>query len=299
MPARTQHRSSIAPPRHHPSQNPFSCDRFVCPGKLIVEGSWQPEAYAAWHRLAWSGMLGAAVILFPTCTLTLQAHQQLLALLRAAHLQGCHVYFEYPSGCPGEVEDLYIRLCQELASHCAQARLWHDKHSIIICSTDCLVSTLASQDDGLGTLSGIASKHCTSILQAPIGVDALIKHMPSCYLPKRPAVCDGAGMFSTADHSANSTSTGPKPLAQLARSFKYYLGSHGLVKHTSNHLSEGKDEPPLSEEHGIALASIIHSMLARCLLVLSGLCRAVDSGRPHKTPWISRMISAMISAPHR
>ena len=33
-------------------------------------------------------MLGAAVILFPTCTLTLQAHQQLLALLRAAHLQG-------------------------------------------------------------------------------------------------------------------------------------------------------------------------------------------------------------------
>ena len=216
-----------------------------------------PTDIAAWHRLAWSGMLGAAVILFPTCTLTLQAHQQLLALLRAAHLQGCHVYFEYPAGGLGEVQGLYIQLCQELASHCAQARLWKDKHSIIICSTDSLVSTLASQDDGLGTLSGIASKHCTSILQAPIGADALIKHMPSCYLPKRPAVCDGAGMFSTADHSANNTSTGPKPLAQLARSFKHYLASHGLVKHISNHLSEGRDEPPLSEEHGIA--SIHHT----------------------------------------
>ena len=129
--------------------------------RTIVEGSWQTEEYAAWHRLAWSGM---------------QAHQQLLALLRAAHLQGCHVYFEYPAGGLGEVEDLYIQLCQELASHCAQVRLWKDQHSVIICSTDSLVSTLASQDDGLGTLSGIASKHCTSILQAPIGVDALIKY---------------------------------------------------------------------------------------------------------------------------
>ena len=62
--------------------------------RTIVEGSWQTEEYAAWHRLAWSGM---------------QAHQQLLALLRAAHLQGCHVYFEYPAGGLGEVEDLYIQ----------------------------------------------------------------------------------------------------------------------------------------------------------------------------------------------
>ena len=69
-------------------------------------------------------------------------------------------------------------------------------------------------------------------------------------------------MFSTADHSANNTSTEPKPLAPLALSFKRYLASHGLIKHISSHLSESKDEPPLSEEHGIALASIVHSTLA-------------------------------------
>ena len=215
--------------------------------------------YAAWHRLAWSGMLGAAVLLFPTCTLTLQAHQQLLALLRAAHLQGCHVYFEYPAVGLSEIEDLYIQLCQELASHCAQVRLWQDQHSIIICSTDSLISKLASHGDGLHALSGIAAKHCTSLLQAPIKVDALSKYMAPCYLPKRPAVCDGAGMFSTADHSANNTSTGPKPLAPLAHSFKRYLASHGLVKHISSHLSESKDEPPLSEEHGIECTSIYHT----------------------------------------
>ena len=122
-------------------------------------------------------MLGAAVLLFPTCTLTLQAHQQLLALLRAAHLQGCHVYFEYPAVGLSEIEDLYIQLCQELASHCAQVRLWQDQH------TDSLISKLASHGDGLHALSGIAAKHCTSLLQAPIKVDALSKYMAPCYLP--------------------------------------------------------------------------------------------------------------------
>ena len=112
-------------------------------------------------------MLGAAVLLFPTCTLTLQAHQQLLALLRAAHLQGCHVYFEYPAVGLSEIEDLYIQLCQELASHCAQVRLWQDQH------TDSLISKLASHGDGLHVLSGIAAKRCTSLLQAPIKVISL------------------------------------------------------------------------------------------------------------------------------
>ena len=207
-------------------------------------------------------MLGAAVLLFPAHALTLQAHEQLLALLRAAHLQGCHVYFEYPVVNLSQIEDHYVQICQELAAHCTQVRLWQDQHSVVICSTDSSISKLASHCDGLHALSSIAAKHCTSLLQAPIKVEALPKYMSPCYLPKRPAVCDGAGMFSTADHSANNTSTEPKPLAPLALSFKRYLASHGLIKHISTHLSESKDEPPLSEEHGIALASIVHSTLA-------------------------------------
>ena len=207
-------------------------------------------------------MLGAAVLLFPAHTLTLQAHEQLLALLRAAHLQGCHVYFEYPVVNLSQIEDQYVQICQELAAHCTQVRLWQDQHSVVICSTDSSISKLASHCDGLHALSSIAAKHCTSLLQAPIKVEALPKYMSPCYLPKRPAVCDGAGMFSTADHSANNTSTEPKPLAPLALSFKRYLASHGLIKHISSHLRESKDEPPLAEEHGIALASIVHSTLA-------------------------------------
>ena len=161
-------------------------------------------------------MLGAAVLLFPAHTLTLQAHEQLLALLRAAHLQGCHVYFEYPVVNLSQIEDQYVQICQELAAHCTQVRLWQDQHSVVICSTDSSISKLASHCDGLHALSSIAAKHCTSLLQAPIKVEALPKYMSPCYLPKRPAVCDGAGMFSTADHSANNTSTDPKPLAPLA-----------------------------------------------------------------------------------
>ena len=199
-----------------------------------------------------------------SCTHThpTSARATAIALLRAAHLQGCHVYFEYPVVDLSKIEDQYVQLCQELASHCTRVRLWQDQHSVIICSTDSSISKLASHSDGLHALSGIAAKHCTSLLQAPIKVDALPKYMSPCYLPKRPAVCDGAGMFSTADHSANNTSTDPKPLAPLAHSFKRYLASHGLIKHISSHLSDSKDEPPLSEEHGIALASIVQSTLA-------------------------------------
>ena len=80
-----------------------------------------------------------------------------------------------------------------------------------------------------------------------------------------PAISPSAQLYATARVCLArqiiqqiNTSTGPKPLAQLlARSFKHYLASHGLVKHISNHLSEGRDEPPLSEEHGIA--SIHHT----------------------------------------
>ena len=177
---------------HSTGHDLFTCDRLVCPSELIVEGSWQPDAYAAWHRLAWSGMLGAAVLLFPAHTLTLQAHEQLLALLRAAHLQGCHVYFEYPVVNLSQIEDQYVQICQELAAHCTQVRLWQDQHSVVICSTDSSISKLASHCDGLHALSSIAAKHCTSLLQAPIKVEALPKYMSPCYLPKRPAVCDGA-----------------------------------------------------------------------------------------------------------
>ena len=130
------------------------------------------------------------------------------------------MYFEYPSNCSHEVEATYIQLCQELATHCIQAQLSSAAETVIICSNDHMVSTIAPQGDCLGTLSSIAAKHCTSFLNAPISADALGKHLPSCYLPRRPAVCDGAGMFSTADHSANNISTKPKPPAQLARNFR-------------------------------------------------------------------------------
>ena len=130
-------------------------------------------------------MLGAAVLLFPAHTLTLQAHEQLLALLRAAHLQGCHVYFEYPVVNLSQIEDQYVQICQELAAHCTQVRLWQDQHSVVICSTDSSISKLASHCDGLHALSSIAAKHCTSLLQAPIKVEALLKYMSACYLPKR------------------------------------------------------------------------------------------------------------------
>ena len=137
-----------------------SCDRFSYFANLIAQGAWHPEAYESMHRVVWSGMLGSAIFLFPECA----GAPTTSGTASRAHLQGCHVYFEYPSGVSPEVENMYIQLCQELASHCSQAQLQHARHPSIICSTDSTVGTLASQGDCLDALSKIAAKPSIALL---------------------------------------------------------------------------------------------------------------------------------------
>ena len=192
---------------HSLCTDPFDCDRLSCNAQLLCGDNWQPESYDKLQEFS-----------APPCS-----YFRLCALLRAAHLQGCHVYFEYPSGCMQDVKAHYIQLRQELATHCIQWHLPQGANTSIICSTDSQVSTITQAADLFSALVRLPTKHCAKLLNATICFDAFQKHMPSCYLPKRPAVCDGAGMFSTADHSANNINTKPKTLAQLARNFENYL----------------------------------------------------------------------------
>ena len=177
----------------------------------------------------------------------------LRSIIRAAHLQGAHVYFWLPQPYPESTESDYVHLCQELAAHC----LWlapPASEPQLLCTTDDAVNTLASASDAWLALMHIISQNCTTALKLPISIDRISKYMPNHFLPRRPAVCDGAGLFSTADHTASNVSTKPKPLKAVASTFLTYLKSHGLVSHIKKQLQTADGDAPLSEEQGLVLA---------------------------------------------
>ena len=171
------------------------------------------------------------------------------------------MFFWYPQTCHADTETAYVHLCQELATHC----LWlapPNAKPQLLCTTDDAAAALTNADDAWPKLLHIIAKHCTSSLKTPVPIDRVVKYMPGHFLPRRPAVCDGAGLFSTADHTASNVSTKPKPLAGVASTFLTYLKSHDLVSHIKVQLESDDTSAPLSEEQGLILAEIIRQHLA-------------------------------------
>ncbi|CAE7390246.1 unnamed protein product [Symbiodinium sp. CCMP2456] len=74
--------------------------------------------------------------------------------------------------------------------------------------------------------------------------------------------CDGAGLFSSADHAANNVSSKAQPLAKLALDMSKYLKTQGLESVIAQHLAEAKEGAPLSDYHGTVLAELVRLHLA-------------------------------------
>ena len=216
--------------------------RFVLLGALIVSSHRTAFSYVSLMpadpnvlpnimSAAWSGMLGALLLETPGDALCPAAHRSAQALVRAAHLQGAQVFFVFPTQVDAAAESSYIHLCQELAVHCIQLSYPACPNSVIVCSTDGSIRNLPDQENPWQALQCLAESHCSNSLDSPLPLERLGRFMPSFFLPKRPAVCDGAGLHSTADHTANNLSTKAKPLQKLASQMLAYLSQHGLVKH--------------------------------------------------------------------
>ena len=171
------------------------------------------------------------------------------------------MFFWFPQPCHADTETAYVHLCQELATHCVWLAPPNSKPQLL-CTTDDAAAPLASADDPWPKLMHIIAKSCTSTLKLPVSIDRVAKYMSNHFLPRRPAVCDGAGLFSTADHTASNVSTKPKPLKAVASTFLTYLKSHGLVSHIKSQLQSADGTAPLSEEQGLVLAEIIRQRLA-------------------------------------
>ena len=176
-------------------------------------------------------------------------------------LQGAHVAFLFPAQGAAQHAEAYTHLCQELAVRCTALPKEPPFSSRIFCSTDATLGDL-SGDTKLSKLQDSICLHCTALGFAEASLASFQTMLPQCFLPRRPAICDGAGLFSSADHTANNTSAQPQPLLKLSQAMLAYLNKHRLVKHIADSLHEAQQEPPLSTEHCLALAGIIRVHLA-------------------------------------
>ena len=105
------------------------------------------------------------------------------------------------------------------------------------------------------------------------------------YIHRRPAVCDGAGLNSTADYS------NPKPsaLKPLSAALMQHLQGKVLVSDIAHSLSQGNPEHPIAD-HRHELANIIHQhMRPNCN---NPECMAISEGQPFRL----RLIQALTGA---
>ena len=247
--------------------------------KSDVQSILDPDSIALFHSVVWSGCLGFFLTLWDPEDLKPEQHSWLQAMLRAAHLQGAHVGFFFPHPCPAQLEDSYIQLCQELATHCYwTTALAADAKPRIFCCTDPQLGEIASLRFAdiitLAELSASGSPHSIVPLRN------FHSFLPQCFCAKRPAVCDGAGLFSNADNMSTSTAQSHAPMREAAKDILAYLRQHNLVHSIAQHLREHKETEPLSEHHGAVIAEIIRRKVdPECS---TEHCLAISPGQPFR-----------------
>ena len=269
----------------------ISADRFSLPlrdlepmhcleaTKSDAQSIFEPDAIALFHSVVWSGCLGFFLTLWDPEDLKPEQHSWLQAMLRAAHLQGAHVGFFFPHPCPAQLEDSYIQLCQELATHCYwSTALAADAKPRIFCCTDPQLGEVASLSFAdiiaLAKLSASGSPHSVVPLRN------FHSFLPQCFCAKRPAVCDGAGLFSNADNMSTSTAQAHAPMREAAKDILAYLRQHNLAHSIAQHLREHKETEPLSEHHGAVIAEIIRRKVdPDCP---TEHCLAISPGQPFR-----------------
>ena len=216
----------------------------------------QPDSLARLFQLVWSGILGSFFVISTASALSDAEHSQARALLRAAHLQGAHVNFLFPCQAEQPLQSAYTHLCQEIASHCRECAAFGP--STVFCSSDCSLEHFEVPR----FLPRHYKANCSALGHADVALHSFQQFLPSTFHPVRMPTCDGAGLFSSADHAANNVSTKAQPLAKLAQDMSKYLKTQGLESVIAQHLAEAKEGAPLSDYHGTVLAELVRLHLA-------------------------------------
>ena len=104
---------------------------------------------------------------------------------------------------------------------------------------------------------------------------------------RRPAICDGAGLNSTADHS------NPKreALPGLTDRILTYVRKHNLDNSILCHIAQSKPDHPIAAHHQHELVHIVHSSLhPDCC---NPNCTAITAGQPFRLELVGALAAAL------
>ena len=101
--------------------------------------------------------------------------------------------------------------------------------------------------------------------------------LPEPVVHRRPPVCDGAGLNSTADHSNGRPSS---CLQDVATQWLQCAESQSLKQHIIAHLAQSQDSQPLTEQQQLDVAHIAHTCLRpNCK---DPACLQISPGQPFR-----------------
>ncbi|CAE7709675.1 unnamed protein product, partial [Symbiodinium necroappetens] len=222
-------------------------------------------------QLAYSGLVG---LLWCDALEEIQdedIQQHLLDITKAVLETAGHFFVTLPAHLP----DSWRALLQESNAHCWQLPGPRGiRHA---------VSSLQEISQMQGTkISPQAAADLAALVVSP-GASASVpwqdfgQHCSGPFKHRRPAVCDGAGLNSAADKSVPQGNT---KLQTLSEQWIQYLPSENLLLHLVEHIHEGRDAHPFTEEQQQRITSIAHEALhPGCQ---SKECTHISQGQPFR-----------------
>ena len=109
---------------------------------------------------------------------------------------------------------------------------------------------------------------------------------PEAFVHRRPAICDGAGLNSTADHSNARAS----PVTPLARKLLSYIHEKQLGEGIVAHLTQAQPTHPIADHHQFQLVQIARDHLhPQCS---NKHCTRVAEGQPFRLQVLGELASA-------
>ena len=95
------------------------------------------------------------------------------------------------------------------------------------------------------TIGGPDGPFCSSLEHKRAPLSHFSNLLPETVVHRRPPVCDGAGMNSSAD--ASNPSNDPSPLQDVIKHWLQFAAQQDLTEQIISHLSQARDAHPLTE----------------------------------------------------
>ena len=131
-------------------------------------------------------------------------------------------------------------------------------------------SSLAQQ------LAACMAKYTTRLGHQNADISDFAQFLPEEYVPRRPRLCDGAGLNSTADF----THPEPSVLDSLCNAIQHWMSQGNRMHSVMSSLAQSRPTHPLSEEQQLELLDLTHRILhPECQ---RSACCAVSAGQPFR-----------------